>query len=809
MLALTSSAFSALVLASAFGSVLLLVALVVNLWRARDSSERRASMLTGAMAATLVVFVLSGIAHLAAGPCPAGSCAQFSAAGTGAAEREFMFGAAGKFTRSGSSIEVATSPPTTTPPATTDWSSVAVPIWLGGFIVAIVAILRRQLAMLRLVGAATGVTSGRIYERLQVAAVASGVSPPVRLATHPDVLVPSVAGMSRPTILVPEAIEDASQEAIDFILNHELAHVRRGDCRMAFLSDVALAVFWFNPLVWLASARMRELQEMAADSHVLRRGGRPSAYAEFLLATWKATAEARPSMRDAGLAIVGRSPLTARLTRILDPAAAHTSATRRFSALLVLGLAAISIVVAAEPVVRSRQTAVTVSLNRALLTPERLDALLRPVIINKMADRYVAGSAIAVVHEGQVVYRAGFGRREVFKEVPVDSERTIWRIGSITKVVTGVAVMQLVDSGRLDLDADVNTYLKAFKVPATFPEPVRVRHLLTHTAGFDQIGLGRQVSRAADVRPLGDFLRENLIRIRPPGQYTTYDTYAITLLGYLVEQVSGLSFEDYLRRNIFTPLAMTRSGIMVPPDLQNDVAIGYGFAGAWEAERWEFMNTAPASTVNSTVEDMSNFARMLLDGGRFNGRQVLSERSARAMLTRQFTNHPDQPGYGFTTFEDGTFGVPAFSHGGSMAGFGAFLYLVPDHRLGVFVATNQESSVIAQAAVSALVDAVFPGHPPARRLLPKAPAPTSLKRFVGRYANSMYHHTDPTRGWRPAPFELTADTQGRLVFNGAPAHAVGPLSFQREDGVLLSFIEDSTGVITRFVIGQQVFERLK
>jgi len=222
-----------------------------------------------------------------------------------------------------------------------------------------------------------------------------------------------------------------------------------------------------------------------------------------------------------------------------------------------------------------------------------------------------------------MVYEGGFGRREVFHEIPVDASKTIWRIGSITKVVTGVAVMQLVDRGLLALDADVNQYLTAFKIPTPFGEPIRVRHLLTHTAGFDQVGLGRHAESKADVRSMEAFLNEYLQPIREPGKVSSYDTYGITLAGYLVAQRSGLSYEEYLARNIFQPLAMHRSGITVPEALQNDVAIGYGFAGSWEAEPWEFMNTDPASSVNATVGDMANFMIMLLEDGRFEGRQIL------------------------------------------------------------------------------------------------------------------------------------------------------------------------------------------
>jgi CubicO group peptidase (beta-lactamase class C family) len=158
-----------------------------------------------------------------------------------------------------------------------------------------------------------------------------------------------------------------------------------------------------------------------------------------------------------------------------------------------------------------------VEFNRSILNESSLDSLLRPLFINKLTDRYIAGAAIGVVYEGRLVYSKGFGDREVFSEDPVDASRTIFRIGSITKVLTGIAVMQLVDRGLVDLDADVNQYLTDVQVPDTFEEPVRVRHLLTHTAGFDQIGLDRHADGPEDVEPLGEWLSGKLIRIRPPG----------------------------------------------------------------------------------------------------------------------------------------------------------------------------------------------------------------------------------------------------------------------------------------------------
>ena len=144
---------------------------------------------------------------------------------------------------------------------------------------------------------------------------------------------------------------------------------------------------------------------------------------------------------------------------------------------------------------------------------ERLDALLAPVFINKMADYYVAGAAVAVVKDGQLAYMRGFGYSDIFAQKRVDPDRTIFRIGSVTKTMTGVALLQLVDRGLVDLEADVNHYLTDFRIEENDFEPIRVKHLLSHTAGFDQFGYGRHATSEDTVIPMGKFLEDDLVRL--------------------------------------------------------------------------------------------------------------------------------------------------------------------------------------------------------------------------------------------------------------------------------------------------------
>ena len=707
-------------------------------------------------------------------------------------------------------------PPAHPPSPAEGLASVLVLVWGAGALFSLARVSRRRWLSHRIVRAARPVRDPALRARYADVRQRLGVRARVPLLQHPGLASPVIAGALRPALLLP-ARADGSPELepaeADIVFLHELSHVRRRDPAATLAYELAAALLWFHPFVAGAARRIRELQEVSADSDVLRSGIKPSAYAAYLLdAVRRFAADGDRRLLDQH-PIAGDCIMETRLRVILDPTSRHDPPRARTAAALTCAALSLSAAFAFAPLALQASGALPgaaqdpADMREDLLRPEALDSLLRPVFIDHMAERYIAGAAVAVVHGGEVVYQAGFGRREVFHEVPVDVERTIWRIGSITKVLTGVAVLQLADRGLIDLDEDVNAYFDDPIVPRDGREPVRVRHLLTHTAGFDQVGLGRHVASLEDVRPMEDFLREYLSRIRDPGVLSTYDTYGITLAGLLVERVSGLPYAEYLERRIFEPLRMHRSGIAVPPALRGDVAVGYGFAGHWEAAPWEFMNTAPASTVNATVPDMANFAMMLLNEGRFDGKTVLEAGSARGMLTTQFTNHPDQPGYSFTFFEDRGHGVPAFSHGGSMTGYASFLYLVPDHDLGIVLAYNQESGSLAERVVSAVVGALFPGRQ-APRLHPQFEAAIDIRRFEGTYANSLHHHASPDTGWSRQPFELRADERGRLLFEGAPAIPVGPLSFQREDGLLLTFLEDDGGGISHLVVNQTVFEKL-
>lgn len=151
-------------------------------------------------------------------------------------------------------------------------------------------------------------------------------------------------------------------------------------------------------------------------------------------------------------------------------------------------------------------------------------------------------------------------------KTPVVANQTLFLVGSVSKLFVWTAVMQVVEEGKIDLDADVNTYLTDFKVPDTYPgKPITMRYLMTHTAGFEDTTRGMGVESIDEVDSLGNFLKENLpARVMPPGETISYSNHGTALAAHIVEEVSGQSYDDYVGEHIFLPLKMYNTSIKQP-----------------------------------------------------------------------------------------------------------------------------------------------------------------------------------------------------------------------------------------------------
>ena len=323
------------------------------------------------------------------------------------------------------------------------------------------------------------------------------------------------------------------------------------------------------------------------------------------------------------------------------------------------------------------------------LTKADFDTFLDALIPSQLRNRNIAGAVVSVVKDGQVLFQKGYGYADFEAKQPLLPDQTLFRPGSISKLFTATAVMQLVEQGKLDLDRDVSGYLD-FAIPKTYPEPVTLRQLLTHTAGFEDTLKNLFVAHESDLKLLRAYLVNQMpARIFPPGKVPSYSNYGFTLAGYIVERVSGEKFERYIDNHILKPLRMTNSTFdqPLPPELAAQMSKGY-LNAAKKPRDFEFVQAAPAGSLSTTAADMTRFMLAFLQDGSVDGVAILKPETVRQMETRQFELHPMISGLGLTFMEYCMNPVRVIAHGGDTVYFHSDMVLVPDAHVGYFVSYN-------------------------------------------------------------------------------------------------------------------------
>src|SRR5436305_2296189 len=323
------------------------------------------------------------------------------------------------------------------------------------------------------------------------------------------------------------------------------------------------------------------------------------------------------------------------------------------------------------------------------MTSQDVSAFLDGIMPQQLAREDIAGAVISVVKDGKVLFAKGYGYSDVEKKKPVSPEDTLFRPGSISKLFTWTSVMQLVEQGKLDLDRDVNDYLD-FKIPATYPKPITLRNIMTHTAGFEESVQELFVADAKDLKPLRPYLTEHMpTRIFPPGTTPAYSNYATTVAGYIVQRVSGQDYFDYVDEHIIKPLGMTHSTFRQPlPDaLAPLMSKGYDVASQ-PAKKFEFVEAAPAGSSSVSAMDMTHFMIAHLQDGKYENVQILKPETAQLMHSRQFENLPQMNAMCLGFYEETRNGHRIIGHGGDTENFHSDLHLMPDAHLGFFVSYN-------------------------------------------------------------------------------------------------------------------------
>jgi CubicO group peptidase (beta-lactamase class C family) len=442
--------------------------------------------------------------------------------------------------------------------------------------------------------------------------------------------------------------------------------------------------------------------------------------------------------------------------------------------------------------------------------PAEVQAFFDGLIGAQMGASHIAGVAVIVVKDGKVLFEKGYGYSDVDSRTPVDPEKTLFRAGSVSKLFTWTAVMQLVEQGRLDLNTDINAYLKEWKIPATYPQPITLANLMAHTAGFEDKGLGAYVA-ARDYRPLGDYLKNNMpARVRPPGEISAYSNYGAALAGYVVEQISGIPFEQYIDQNIFTPLGMAHSTFHQPAPLAlaADQSQGYRFQnGLFIPQAYEYSGPRPAAAMAITAGDMGKFLIAHLHNGRLGDARILQEATAIEMHTESFSHDPRVSGFAHGFIEKEWNGQKVIWHGGDYNNsFHSAFVLLPEHDTGFFIAYNSEAGATAKSqAMLAFIDHYYPAA--AQPVLkPDENALARYARFTGSYANARSNYTTSEKalGLLSNYISVSLAPDGYLMIDGAYVFAeVAPGVFRDVYGQDVLVFQDDAGGNVQYMFASQ------
>lgn len=377
------------------------------------------------------------------------------------------------------------------------------------------------------------------------------------------------------------------------------------------------------------------------------------------------------------------------------------------------------------------------------LTQSDLEAFLDGMVPLQLAREDIAGAVISIVKDGKLFLARGYGYSNLEKRTPVSADGTLFRPGSISKLFNWTAIMQQVELGKLDLDRDVNNYLE-FRLPATYPKPITLRDIMTHTPGFEETVQELFVRDASQLKPLDEYVKAHLpVRVFPPGTTPAYSNYATALAGYILQRVSGEPFDDYIDSHIFKPLGMAHSTVRqpLPEALRPYMSNGYDVASE-PAKPFEFVEATPAGSSSVTAEDMARFMIAHLQDGQFEGTQILRPDTARLMHSRQFANLPEMNGMALGFYEETRNGHRIIGHAGDTQYFHSDLHLILDAGVGFFISYNSAGKGEARAREAvwhAFLDRYFPYEPAPVRAVADVAKDAQL--VSGRYIISRRSET--------------------------------------------------------------------
>lgn len=456
-----------------------------------------------------------------------------------------------------------------------------------------------------------------------------------------------------------------------------------------------------------------------------------------------------------------------------------------------------------------------------------LNAWIDSTFTENIRSLNIAGATIVIMQGDSILHLNGYGVTDIESKKAVDAHASIFGVASISKTFVGTAVMKLIEDGKLELDRDVNTYLKSIQLNYPFNDSITVRHLLTHTAGFDDNNIGTIVHSADKLIPLAEYIKTRMSpQIRPSGKAIAYSNNGYALLGLVVEEVSGMPFHVYVKENILNPLEMNHSGYRRQAKLKENYVTSYlQKNGQLIPYKPDFHHFYPAASFRTTASDMGNYISMLLNNGRYNGTQLLDSSTVAKMHHTAFKNY-DKANFGWLLgfTESQWYGIRTVGHSGGIQGFSSQLTLIPKKNIGLFICVNssnvyqRKSRIFMDKFINDLYARLMP-----ESMVQKETASVStkagavdepLEMFTGAYRYIRYAHTTLDKlgvliGLAPEINIVSKDSTLEIVEWQDKLIPISDLTFRGNWDRYLAFGKNAKGQIAYFFTDTYAYEKLK
>lgn len=389
---------------------------------------------------------------------------------------------------------------------------------------------------------------------------------------------------------------------------------------------------------------------------------------------------------------------------------------------------------------------------------------LDSVFTKGIEQQLTPGGLLVIARADSILFSKGYGYADVDNKIPVDAEKTLFQLGSIGKIFTAIAALQMAEQGKLDLNHDINQYLDTWKINNPYNTPLTLTHLLTHSGGFDERVIGYMAKRNDAIEPLNQHLSQRMPSLyQAPGKEINYSNYGYGLAGLLVEKASGQSFTTYVKQHILEPLGMHQSTYQLPDDWNHAPQFAKGYR---TRETFEFIasyprHVPPAGSILSTASDMGKLLQALLQKDSFITRAHFDK-----IFQKQFASHPLLTGYSLGFEAQTVKGNSIISKGGSVPGFQSEIIIIPELNLGIFITINTQTDNI----LDSLAQAIKLWLPTRDINFPAIIKNTDLERFTGVYRNNRCNHNtiEDVLELFQSPINVNKTKDGKLsiAYNG-------------------------------------------